>query len=266
MAAIQLTDLTKRYGDHLAVDGVDLTIELGEVFGFLGPNGAGKSTTINILLDFIRPTGGTATVLGYDAQREPRAVHERVGVLPEGYSLYDRLTGREHLRLAGRLNGCSVDVETVLDRIGLAPADAERPAGTYSTGMSQRLALGMATVGDPDLLVLDEPTSGLDPHGVSLLKRLVRAEADRGTTVFFSSHVLDHVEAVCDRVGILDTGRLIAVDTINGLREAVSAEMPGVEASGAELPDELTLEALFELYTTGTDASRQQAAVPGGEQ
>ena len=256
MSAIQLTDLTKRYGDHLAVDGLDLTVGRGEVFGFLGPNGAGKSTTINILLDFIRPSEGTATVLGYDAQREPRAVHERLGVLPEGYSLYDRLSGREHLRLAGRLNGVSVDVETVLDRVGLTPEDAERPAGTYSTGMGQRLAVGMATVGDPDLLVLDEPTSGLDPHGVSLLKRLVRAEADRGTTVFFSSHVLDHVEAVCDRVGILADGRLIAVDTVDGLREAASTETP----------DELTLEDVFELYTAGTDAGRQRpAAVPGGE-
>jgi len=218
-----------------------------------------------MLLDFIRPTEGTVTVLGSDAQTETQTVHERVGVLPEGYSLYDRLTGREHLRLAGRLNGCSVDIAAVCDRVGLDPADAERPAGTYSTGMGQRLALGMATVGEPDLLIFDEPTSGLDPHGVSLLKRLVRAEADRGTTVFFSSHILDHVEAVCDRVGILDSGRLIAVDTVEGLREAASAELPAVSASGAELAAELTLEDLFELYTTGTDADRRAPAAAGGE-
>ena len=270
MAAIQLTDLTKRYGDHLAVDGLNLTVDRGEVFGFLGPNGAGKSTTINVLLDFIRPTEGTATVLGHDAQREPQAVHERIGVLPEGYALYDRLTGREHLRLAGRLNGVSVDEDAVCDRVGLDPADAERPAGTYSTGMGQRLALGMALVGDPDLLVFDEPTSGLDPHGVSLLKRLVRAEADRGTTVFVSSHVLDHVEAVCDRVGILASSRLVAVDTIDGLRETaaemIDGKRSGVETAGTEPLDELTLEDLFELYTTGTDADRRAPAVaPGGE-
>lgn len=222
MAAIEIADLTKRYGDHVAVDGVDLSVERGEAFGFLGPNGAGKSTTINVLLDYIRPTSGSVTVLGLDAQKHTRAVHDRIGVVPEGYALYDRLTGREHLRFAGRMNGVDVDQTETLDRVGLSADDAARPAGAYSTGMQQRLAVGMATVGDPDVLVLDEPTSGLDPHGVSLLKRLVREEMDRGTTVFFSSHVLDHVESVCDRVGILTDGQLVAVDSVDGLRDGVS--------------------------------------------
>ncbi len=222
MTAIEVTDVTKRYGTHVAVDEVSLTAERGEAFGFLGPNGAGKSTTINMLLDYVRPTTGSITVCGFDAQTETRAVHERIGVLPEGYALYDRLTGIEHLRFAGRANGTAVDEKAILERVGLSTADAERPAGTYSTGMQQRLALGMALVGDPEVLLLDEPTSGLDPHGISLLKRLVREEVDRGTTVFVSSHVLDHVEAVCDRVGILTEGSLVAVDTVTGLREGVS--------------------------------------------
>lgn len=222
MAAIEITELTKRYGDHLVVDDLSLSVERGEAFGFLGPNGAGKSTTINMLLDYVRPTSGSITVLGFDTRERVRAVRSRIGVVPEGYTLYDQLTGREHLRLAGRVNGVTVDEDAILERVGLSVADAARPAGTYSDGMQQRLALGMATVGEPDVLVLDEPTNGLDPHGVSLLKQLVHEEVARGTTVFFSSHVLDHVESVCDRVSILNDGRLVAIDTVAGLRKSVS--------------------------------------------
>jgi ABC-2 type transport system ATP-binding protein len=236
MVAIEIDVLTKRYGKHVAVDGLNLTVRRGEALGFLGPNGAGKSTTINVLLDYIRPTEGTAQVLGYDTQTETQAIHERVGVLPDGFSLYDRFTGREHLRLAAQLKGTSVDVSAVCDRIGLDETDIDRQAKAYSKGMSQRLAIGMATVGNPDLLILDEPTAGLDPHGVSRLKRLLEFELDRGTTVFFSSHILDHVESTCDRVAILDEGRLVTVDTIDGLREAVGSET-------------LTLEELFAVYT-----------------
>jgi len=248
MAAIEIDDLTKRYGDHLAVDELSLTVQRGEAVGFLGPNGAGKSTTIDMLLDYVRPTTGTVEVFGFDAQTETRAVHERIGVLPDGYSLYDRLTGREHLQLAARLKGTSVDVAAVCDRVGLDVADAGRPAGSYSKGMGQRLAIGMATVGDPDLLILDEPTSGLDPHGVARLQDLLAAELDRGTTVFFSSHVLDHVASTCDRVAILDDGRLVAIDTIDGLREAVGSAA-------------LTLPELFAVYTDGEDPRPATAGV-----
>ncbi|MFC7046334.1 ABC transporter ATP-binding protein [Halobacteriaceae archaeon GCM10025711] len=222
MPAIETTDLTKRYGtDVLAVQDLDLTVHEGEVFGFLGPNGAGKSTTIDMLLDYVRPTAGSASVLGFDAQRETQRIHERVGILPDGYGLYDRLAGRKHLEFAIDLKGASDDPDDILDRVGLDVSAAERPAGDYSAGMRQRLALGMALVGDPDLLVLDEPTNGLDPHGIREMRSLIRAEADRGKTVFFSSHILSQVEAVCDRVGIMNDGRLVAVDTIDGLRDAV---------------------------------------------
>jgi len=223
MTAIKTRDLTKRFGDVVAVDGLDLRVEEGEVFGFLGPNGAGKSTTIDILLDYVRPTEGTATVLGLDAHEDSEALRERIGVLPEGLGLYERLTGRRHLELAADWSGASVDPDAALDRVGLTPADAARPVGDYSKGMAQRLALGMALVGDPDLLVLDEPSSGLDPHGIRRMRELVREEARAGTTVFFSSHVLGQVEAVCDRVGILDDGELVAVDTVEGLRRTVGA-------------------------------------------
>ena len=222
MAAIRTEGLTKRYGhDVYAVDDLSMTVEAGEVFGFLGPNGAGKSTTIDILLDYVRPTAGSATVLGYDAQRGAEEIHRRVGILPDGYSLYDRLSGRDHVEFAVDLKGAADDPEEVLERVGLDAAAAARPAGTYSKGMSQRLALGMALVGDPDLLILDEPSTGLDPDGIRDIREITLDHAAAGGTVFFSSHVLSQVEAVCDRVGILNRGRLVAVDTIEGLRDAV---------------------------------------------
>ncbi|WP_159904573.1 ABC transporter ATP-binding protein [Salinirussus salinus] len=221
MTAIRTESLTKRFGSLTAVDDLDLTVQEGEVFGFLGPNGAGKSTTIDVLLDFVRPTAGTATVLGRDAQTESTAVRERIGVLPEGFDLYDRLSGRAHVDLAVDLKDADDDPDAILERVGLSAEAGRRNAGGYSQGMRQRLALGMALVGEPDLLVLDEPTNGLDPNGAREMRAIVREEVDRGATVFFSSHILDQVQAVCDRVGIIDDGALVAVDTIDGLRAEV---------------------------------------------
>ncbi|QSG12115.1 ABC-type multidrug transport system, ATPase component [Halapricum desulfuricans] len=224
MTAIELSGLTKRFGESVtALRGVDLRVDEGEVFGFLGPNGAGKSTTINILLDFVRPTSGTARVLGMDAQRDSQDVRRRTGVLPEGYKVYDRLTARHHVEFVVESKGTSDDPGVILERVGLADA-IDRKAGGFSKGMKQRLTLGMALVGDPDLLILDEPSTGLDPSGVQDVRQIVNEEADRGTTVFFSSHILSQVEAVCDRVGILREGELVAVDTIEGLREAAGTQ------------------------------------------
>ncbi|MEF8814540.1 MAG: ABC transporter ATP-binding protein [Halovenus sp.] len=220
MAAIELDGLEKQFGSVAALSGIDLTVERGEIFGFLGPNGAGKSTTIDILLDFVRPTAGEARVLGMDAQAETLAVRKRTGVLPDGYHVYDRLTGRQHLEFVIESKDVDDDPDTMLERVGIADA-ADRAAGGYSKGMTQRLALGMALVGDPDLLILDEPSTGLDPAGAREIRELVREEKARGTTIFFSSHVLGQVEAVADRVGILRGGELVAVDTVEGLREAV---------------------------------------------
>ena len=218
MAAIRATEVTKRYGSVTAVDRIDLTVEEGEIFGFLGHNGAGKSTMINMLLDFARPTTGTVEVFGEDCQTDSVAAREHMGVLPEGYSVYESLTGREHIEFAIESKGVDGEPFDVLDRVNITDA-ADRPAGGYSKGMAQRLVLGMALVGSPDLLVLDEPTSGLDPNGAKAMREILTAENERGTTVFFSSHVLEQVEAVCDRVGIMHHGRLAAVDTIEGLRE-----------------------------------------------
>ncbi|WP_435334376.1 ATP-binding cassette domain-containing protein [Haloarchaeobius sp. TZWWS8] len=221
VAAIELSGVTKRFGDGtVALRDLDLRVEEGEIFGFLGPNGAGKSTTINVLLDFIRPTEGTASVLGMDAQADSQSVRQRTGVLPDGYHVYDRLTGRAHVQFAIDSKGTDDDPLELLERVGIAEA-ADRKAGGYSKGMKQRLVLAMALVGEPDLLILDEPTTGLDPNGAREMRDIIRAEAARGATVFFSSHILEQVEAVCDRVAILNRGELVAIDTLDNLRAAM---------------------------------------------
>ncbi|ARS89659.1 ABC transporter ATP-binding protein [Natrarchaeobaculum aegyptiacum] len=223
MPAIRVDDLTKSYGQFLALSDLSFTVEEGEVFGFLGPNGAGKSTTINVLLDFIRPTAGSVEVLGLDAQAHSRTIRSRTGVLPEGVETYDRLTARKHLEFAIDSKGSDDDPVALLERVGLADA-IDKKAGGFSKGMSQRLMLAMALVGDPDLLILDEPSTGLDPNGAREMREIVREENERGATVFFSSHVMEQVEAVCDRVGILREGEMVAVDTVAGLREAAGSD------------------------------------------
>ena len=235
MPSIRTNGLTKRFGESVvAVDDLDLTIEDGEIFGFLGPNGAGKSTTINMLLDFIRPTEGSAQVFGMDAQAEAAAIRDRIGVLPEGYGFDDYLTGREYMQWAVETKDAADDPEELLDLVGIAD-DADRVADGYSKGMQQRLAFGMALADDPDLLILDEPSTGLDPNGIQHMRSVIRDRADSGTTVFFSSHILSEVEAVCDRVGVMNEGRLVAMDSIEGLRESASGQA-SIELACAEPP------------------------------
>ncbi|TYL39475.1 ABC transporter ATP-binding protein [Natronococcus pandeyae] len=221
MPAIAVDGLTKSYGQTLALDDLSFRVEEGEVFGFLGPNGAGKSTTINVLLDFVRPTAGQVEVLGFDAQTRSREIRSRTGVLPEGYQTYERLTARQHLEFAMESKGVEDDPERLLERVDLVDA-LDKKAGGYSKGMAQRLMLAMALVGEPELLILDEPSTGLDPNGAREMREIVRQENERGATVFFSSHIMEQVEAVCDRVGILRDGEMVAVDSVEGLRDSVS--------------------------------------------
>lgn len=223
MTAIAVNGVTKRFGDLTAVQDLTFAVDDGEIFGFLGPNGAGKTTTIDLLLDFVRPTAGELTVLGHSVGEDPVAIRRRCGVLPEGAESWGRLTGRQHLEFAIDSKDAPDTPEDILSRVGLADA-GEQQAGEYSSGMEQRLLLGMALVGDPDLLILDEPSSGLDPNGAREMRRIVRDENERGATVFFSSHLLDQVEAVCDRVGILRAGSMVAEDTVDGLRESIGTE------------------------------------------
>ena len=238
---VEIDGLTKRYGDVTAVRDLTLSVEAGEVYGFLGPNGAGKSTTINVMLDFARPTAGDVRVFGRDAAAESVAIRRRTGTLLEGYGVYPRLTGREHLEHAIRTKEVDDDPSRWLDRLDLLEA-ADRPAGGYSKGMCQRMAIAMALVGDPDLLVLDEPTTGLDPNGARTMRQLVRAAAADGTTVFFSSHILEQVEAIADRVGILLDGELVAEGDLGDLRRdlGVGATLAvDVTEVPATLPDDL---------------------------
>ncbi|MGQ3331300.1 ABC transporter ATP-binding protein [Halorubrum sp. FL23] len=217
MPAITTTDLTKRYENETAVQDLNLEVQSGEIYGFLGPNGAGKSTTINMLMDYVYPTTGEICILGLDPHQDLVDVHQRVGILPDRFSVYDQLTGRQHLNYIIDSKSAGENPTDLLSRVGLADA-ATQQAGNYSRGMQQRLALAMALVGEPDLLILDEPFTGLDPHGARAIRELVEEENERGATVFFSSHVLGQVELVCDRVGILNEGQLIAEGNIDDLR------------------------------------------------
>ncbi len=220
MEVIELDGLTKRFGDVTAVEDLDLTVEDGTIFGFLGPNGAGKTTTIDLMLDFVRPTAGHVSLFGLSPREDVAEVRKRTGVLPEGFGVYDRLTGKRHVEFVLDSKGIDDDPVRYLERTGVADA-ADRKAGGYSTGMKQRLGLAMALVGEPDLLILDEPSSGLDPNGAREMQQVIREERNRGATVFFSSHIMGQVEAVCDRVAILRGGRLVAEDTMQGLRDTV---------------------------------------------
>jgi ABC-2 type transport system ATP-binding protein len=234
MTVIELEGVTKEFGDVVAVEDLSFTVEEGEVFGFLGPNGAGKSTTINMMLDFVRPTEGELRVFGEDAQAGSEAIRERTGVLPEGYDVYERLTGVQHIEFAIESKDADDDPEAVLDRVGLSYKEGLRKAGGYSKGMKQRLVLGMALVGDPDLLVLDEPSTGLDPNGARMMREIVTEETENGATVFFSSHILSQVEAVCDRVLILNEGRAVAIDSVEGLRDATDADTTLLVSVGSD--------------------------------
>src|SRR5215204_5607196 len=208
--------LTKVFGRRRAVDAVDLTVTRGEVYGFLGPNGAGKTTTLRMLLGLVRPTSGSALVHGRPPG-DPAAV-ARTGSLVEGPGFYPYLSGRENLRVLARYRGLpDREVDRVLDRVDLAARGGDR-FRAYSLGMKQRLGVAAALLGEPDLLVLDEPTNGLDPAGMADMRRLLVDVAAGGQTVLLSSHLLAEVQEICDRVGIVDQGRLRVQSTVAELR------------------------------------------------
>jgi len=232
MSAIEIRNLTKRFSTVTALDDLSFSVPEGEIFGFLGPNGAGKSTTINMLLGFTQPTAGSASVFGYDAQTESKRIRERTGALLEGYGVYERITAREHVARAIRVKDTDDDPDDILARVGI-PEAADRKAGGLSKGMRQRMAIGMALVGDPDLLVLDEPSTGLDPNGTRELRDVIREENRRGATVFFSSHLIDQVEAVCDRVGILKDGQMVTEGSVTDLRAQLDAATVTVKVEEA---------------------------------
>jgi ABC-2 type transport system ATP-binding protein len=215
---VETRGLTKRYGGGIvAVEALDLSVRRGEVYGFLGPNGAGKTTTLRMLLGLIRPTSGTASVLGHPPG-SPEGL-ERVGALVESPAFYPYLSGRDNLRVMARYTGVAPErVEAALEQVELSPR-AKDKYKTYSLGMKQRLGVAAALIKEPDLLILDEPTNGLDPKGMAEMRELIRRLGQGQHTVILSSHLLNEVEQVCDRVGVIRSGRLVAQGSIEELRK-----------------------------------------------
>jgi len=217
---LELRDLRKSFGDHTAVDGLSLSIRRVEVFGFLGPNGAGKSTTIGMAVGLLTPDSGSVELEGLGPPTSA-AARAHLGLAPQSLAIYDDLTGRENLAYFGRLQGLSGDrlrtrVEESLELVGLAPRGGDR-AGRYSGGMKRRLNLAAAIVHDPPLLLLDEPTAGVDPQSRHSILGLVRELASRGKTVVYTTHYMEEAQKLCDRVAIIDHGRVLALGTVNEL-------------------------------------------------
>jgi ABC-2 type transport system ATP-binding protein len=222
---IETHGLTKRYGDTLAVDGLDLTLQRAEIFGLLGPNGSGKTTTILMLLGLTEPTAGSVRVLGLDPARQPLSVKARVGYMPDEVGFYDELSARLNLTYIARLNGLPDNVaqrriDDSLARAGLAEVGDHR-VGTFSRGMRQRLAVAEVLVKQPQVIILDEPTQGLDPEGAREFLDIVRGLKEQNITVLLSSHLLPQVQAVCDRVGLFRRGRMVLCGTVAELAQQV---------------------------------------------
>jgi ABC-2 type transport system ATP-binding protein len=217
LPAIALEGLTKYYGSTRGIEDLDLEVHEGEVFGFLGPNGAGKSTTISTMLDFIRPTRGTATVLGLDSRRDSVAIHRQVGYLPGELAMYERMTGRELLGYLAALRDLDTgaEIHDLAERLDL---DLDRRIRSYSSGNRKKVGLVQAFMHRPRLLILDEPTNGLDPIVQHAFYSLLRETRDEGRTVFLSSHVLPEVERITDRAAIIREGRLMVVAEIDELK------------------------------------------------
>src|SRR5689334_12695262 len=238
MSVIETEELTKLYGSSRGIEDVSFSVEAAEVFGFLGPNGAGKTTTIRTLLDLLHPSSGAARIFGLDSHRESVAIRARLGNLPGDFGYGKQASGCEALSLLARLRG----IEGLGRAKALAErfrADLDRPLGELSRGNRQKIGLILATFHSPELLILDEPTSGLDPLMQEEFLALVAEERERGCTVFLSSHELDEVERVCDRVGIVREGRLIAVERIHDLlgkaRRSATLELDEPAGLAAEL-------------------------------
>ena len=217
-AVIALEKLTKSYGHSRGIIEIDLTVEQGEIFGFLGPNGAGKTTTIRTMLDLIRPTSGRALVFEIESSADPVAIHRRVGYVPGEFALYDRLTGGQTLEYFANLRG-GVDRAYQASLIERFDLDPSRRFKEYSKGNKQKVGVVIALQHRPDLLVLDEPTSGLDPLVQQTFFSTLRETVVDGASVFLSSHILSEVEKSCDRVAIIREGRIVKLDTVEGLRD-----------------------------------------------
>jgi ABC-2 type transport system ATP-binding protein len=251
--------LSKRYGSRLAVDRLDLAIDEGEVFGLLGPNGAGKTTTILMLLGLTEPTSGEARVAGFDPVRQPLEVKRRVGYMPDQVGFYEDLTGQENLRYAGRLMGLSgeeadVRIEAALARVRLSDV-AGGLVGAYSRGMRQRLAIAEILIKRVRVAILDEPTGGLDPQSTHEFLALIRSLKHDGVTVLLSSHMLDQVQSICDRVALFNRGRIGLIGKVGDLLSEVlgGTHIIRVEARGMKLREAISCVSGVTRVTTAED-------------
>jgi ABC-2 type transport system ATP-binding protein len=242
---IEATGLTKAYGQATAVDGVSFTVGRGEIFGLLGPNGAGKTTTILMLLGLTEISGGKVNVLGLDPARQPLSVKRRVGYLPDTVGFYDQLSAADNLRFTARLIGFRFAerekrIAAALDRVGLSNYAKQR-VGTFSRGMRQRLGLAEILMKGAQIAILDEPTSGLDPHATAELLGIIRNFKTEGVSVLLSSHLLERVQSVCDRVALFSAGRIALMGSVSELgREVLGAGyVVNIEAEGAGLAERL---------------------------
>ncbi|GER82523.1 MAG: ABC transporter ATP-binding protein [Thermogemmatispora sp.] len=240
-AAIVTRDLVRVFGQKVAVNHLNLVVKRGEFFGFLGPNGAGKSTTIKMMVGLLRPTTGRVWVAGVDVWREPLQARRLMGVLPEQLNLYERLTGREFLTFTGHMyelpKGEIERRSSELLRLLALEEDADKLIIDYSVGMRKKIALAAALIHNPQVLFLDEPFEGIDPVSSRVIRDILQDLTRRGTTIFFSSHIMELVERLCSRVGIINQGVLVAEGTLQELR---------ARASGTgDMPRDATLEDIF---------------------
>ncbi|MBN2467746.1 MAG: ABC transporter ATP-binding protein [Deltaproteobacteria bacterium] len=247
---IKLINLTKKFGTFTAVDTVSLTVEPGTIFGFLGPNGAGKTTTIRMMVGLLKPTSGEVIIEGKNIAHEPVEAKKVIGFVPDRSFIYEKLTGREFLEFVGGLYGLSKDecrekIQTLLEVFGLT-GWGEELIESYSHGMRQRLVLCSALIHNPRVIIVDEPVVGLDPRGARLVKAVFKDLARRGKTIFVSTHVLEIAEEICDRIAIIQDGRVTVSGTIEELKEIANTS-------------DNRLEALF-LRLTGEDDTRDAIA------
>jgi ABC-2 type transport system ATP-binding protein len=260
---IRAAGLTKRYGDAVAVDHIDLEVRAGEILGILGPNGSGKTTTILMLLGLTEPTEGRAEVAGFDPLRDPLEVKRRVGYLPDQVGFYDGLSARDNLAYTGRLAGLrrrEIDerFEAAIARVGLGDHGRAR-VGTFSQGMRQRLGLAEVLMKEPSVAILDEPTTALDPHSTQEFLEMIRGLKADGTAVLLSSHHLDQVQSVCDRVALFNRGRIALAGSVTELAGQIlgGGHVIDVEARGREVAARLVaVPGVVRVQTLGPDLYR----------
>ncbi len=232
--AIVAQDLTYRYGQLVAVDHISFKVADGEILGFLGPNGAGKSTTVKVLTGQLRPREGKVTVLGIDVARDPEKVQAQIGVCFEMTNLYEKMSAEENLKLFARLFGVPhFDATAILERVGLAGRERDR-VENYSKGMKQRLMVGRALVNRPAILFLDEPTDGLDPASAENIRKVILEERERGATVFLTTHDMMEADKLSDRVGFINQGKIVALDTPHNLKQQYGKRALRAQVAGPD--------------------------------